>query len=194
MLCFSTCVRSLMSILNRGASPLGLPCTRSRAPLRRRAPLAWLARGARSRSLSGMVSPFRVAFQLVGIEVDLAQVARRVAFGLIVEMLRRRIAALPACGHRAGAHAVGAELDDGNEAVAARAVHPLRARIGARAERRQRTPRRRRKSHRNARLTVVELLDDAAVVALEAVDLAPRRLPRAEIGREAIGRRRKILH
>ena len=34
---------------NRGASPLGLPCTRTRAPLRRRAPVAWLARNARSR-------------------------------------------------------------------------------------------------------------------------------------------------
>src|SRR5262245_9974938 len=36
------------SSLIRGASPLGLPDTRSRAPLRRRAPLAWLARPARS--------------------------------------------------------------------------------------------------------------------------------------------------
>src|SRR5204863_1873529 len=34
--------------LIRGASPLGLPCTLSRAPLRRRAPFAWLARCARS--------------------------------------------------------------------------------------------------------------------------------------------------
>src|SRR6476660_4075550 len=34
--------------LIRGASPLGLPYTRSRAPLRRRAPFAWLARHARS--------------------------------------------------------------------------------------------------------------------------------------------------
>ena len=33
----------------RGASPLGLPDTLSRAPLRRRAPFAWLARDARSR-------------------------------------------------------------------------------------------------------------------------------------------------
>ena len=31
------------NILIRGASPLGLPYTRSRAPLRRRAPIAWLA-------------------------------------------------------------------------------------------------------------------------------------------------------
>src|SRR5437899_3145905 len=29
-------------ISSRGASPLGLPCTLSRAPLRRRAPFAWL--------------------------------------------------------------------------------------------------------------------------------------------------------
>src|SRR5207237_369808 len=35
-------------LLIRGASPLGLPCTRSRPPLRRRAPFAWLTRGARS--------------------------------------------------------------------------------------------------------------------------------------------------
>ncbi len=35
--------------LVRGASPLGLPDTLSRAPLRRRAPVAWLARHARSR-------------------------------------------------------------------------------------------------------------------------------------------------
>ena len=37
----------------RGASPLGLPDTRSRSPLRRLAPLAWLARCARSLSLRG---------------------------------------------------------------------------------------------------------------------------------------------
>src|SRR5215510_13365470 len=36
------------SIFVGEASPLGLPCTRSRATLRRRAPFAWLARGARS--------------------------------------------------------------------------------------------------------------------------------------------------
>ena len=36
------------SDLIRGASPLELPYTLSRAPLRRRAPVAWLARHARS--------------------------------------------------------------------------------------------------------------------------------------------------
>src|SRR5262249_8781264 len=35
-------------LLDRGASPLGLPYTLSRAPLRRRAPFAWLTRCARS--------------------------------------------------------------------------------------------------------------------------------------------------
>src|SRR5436190_4872485 len=38
---------SALSLI-RGASPLGLPDTLSRVPLRRRAPFAWLARGARS--------------------------------------------------------------------------------------------------------------------------------------------------
>src|SRR5256885_1783110 len=41
--------RESFILINRGASPLGLPYTLSRAPLRRRAPFAWLARGARSR-------------------------------------------------------------------------------------------------------------------------------------------------
>ena len=41
--------RNRSTRLFRGASPLGLPHTLSRAPLRRRAPFAWLARHARSR-------------------------------------------------------------------------------------------------------------------------------------------------
>ena len=41
-------VYEMASSLIRGASPLGLPYTRPRAPLRRRAPVAWLARTARS--------------------------------------------------------------------------------------------------------------------------------------------------
>src|SRR5437879_5430926 len=40
----------------RGASPLGLPDTLSRAPLRRRAPFAWLARCARSRPAAASTS------------------------------------------------------------------------------------------------------------------------------------------
>src|ERR671913_2150268 len=49
--------------LIRGASPLGLPYTRSRAPLRRRAPFAWLARGARSRWTAIGVAVYWIAFR-----------------------------------------------------------------------------------------------------------------------------------
>src|SRR5262249_51638779 len=52
-------------LFNRGASPLGLPYTRSRAPLRRRAPFAWLIRCAHSLSddlstiaAAGLTHPF----------------------------------------------------------------------------------------------------------------------------------------
>src|SRR3954467_11255019 len=47
-------VTRLVSI--RGAPPLGLPYTRSRAPRRRRAPIAWLARRTRSLSVCEMAS------------------------------------------------------------------------------------------------------------------------------------------
>ena len=50
-----TCFRRSSDLI-RGASPLGLPYTRSRAPLRRRAPLAWLAHAARSHP--GMTAGF----------------------------------------------------------------------------------------------------------------------------------------
>ncbi len=40
-------------LLIRGASPLGLRCTLSRAPLRRRAPFAWLTRCTRSLGIDG---------------------------------------------------------------------------------------------------------------------------------------------
>src|SRR5262245_56090640 len=110
-------------------------------------------------SLAGVVRPLGVRPELRGIEVDFAQVAGRVALGLVVEVLRRGVAALAAGRDRAGAHAVRAELDDGDEAVAAGAVHPLRPRIGPRAERRERSPGRRREADRDARLAVVERLD-----------------------------------
>src|SRR4029450_4784742 len=47
---------------------------------------------------SGAVGPLGVSLQLVGIEVHLAQVAGGVPLGLIVEVLRRRVAALAAGG------------------------------------------------------------------------------------------------
>ena len=45
---------SLRSFASRGASPLGLPYTLSRSPLRRLAPVAWLTRCARSLLLRGL--------------------------------------------------------------------------------------------------------------------------------------------
>src|SRR4051794_17320696 len=49
-----------LGIFIRGASPLGLPCTRSRSPLRRFAPCAWLA-SLRSLARSRLFSPHVVS-------------------------------------------------------------------------------------------------------------------------------------
>src|SRR5205823_6642042 len=114
-----------------------------------------------------------------GIEVDLPQVARRVALCLVVEVLRLRIAALATGAHGARPHAVLPELHHGDEAVAARAVPLLGAGVLPGAERRERAPPRRRERHRDARPRVAERLHDVAREALEAVDLPPRRPPRA---------------
>src|ERR1039457_6857049 len=90
-------------------------------------------------SVSRMVLPPRVSLELLAVEVDLAQLAAAVAFGLIVEVRGTRMAALAAGRHGPGAHAF-AELDHGDEAVAAGAVPLLGARIGARGKRGQRSP------------------------------------------------------
>ena len=89
----------------------------------------------------------------------------------------------------AAGRAVVPELDYRDEAVAAGAVHLFRALVGARAERRQRSPARGTEAHRNARARVVERLHDVAGETLEAIDVAPRRSPVPEVGREFIGRR-----
>src|SRR4029077_11682954 len=103
----------------------------------RRGTLRW--RQSARESLAGMVLPFDVRLYLRLVEVDLTQIAAGVARRLIVEVRRLRIAALAAGGHRPRAQAV-AELDDGDEAVAAGAVHLLRPLVGARAERGERAP------------------------------------------------------
>src|ERR1035437_9462215 len=86
-----------------------------------------------------MILPLRVSLELIAVKVDLAQFSRAVPLGLIVEVRGRRIAALSACRHGPGPHAV-AELDHGDEAVAAGAIPLLRARVRARRERGQRSP------------------------------------------------------
>jgi hypothetical protein len=77
------------------------------------------------------------------------------------------------------------EFDGGDEAVAAVAVDALGLLLGHHAERGQRTPVGRGEGDRPARLAVVVLLVDVAADALEAVDLAPGRLPGAEVGASA---------
>src|ERR1017187_6691859 len=128
-----------------------------------------------------MVFPLRVSLELLAIEVDLAQFTCAVTFGLIVEVRGRRIAALAAGRHGHGADAL-AELDHGDEAVAARAKPLLGARVGARGERRQRSPMRGGEADGNAGPRVVKRLDDVAGEALESIDLAPWRLPASEVG------------
>src|SRR5450759_2544383 len=139
-----------------------------------------------------MILPLRVSFELIAVEVDLAQISRAVPPGLIVEVRGRRIAALPASRHGPGPHAF-AELHHGDEAVAAGAVPLLGPRVGARSERGQRSPLRRGEADGNARSRVVERLHDVAGEALESIDIAPRRLPTSEVGREPVGRRRERL-
>ncbi len=73
------------------------------------------------------------------------------------------------------------EFDGGDETVAAVAVDALGLLLGHHAERGQRTPVGRGEGDRPAWLAVVVLLVDVAADALEAVDLAPGRLPGAEV-------------
>src|SRR5687768_10185905 len=119
-------------------------------------------------------------------EIDLAQVAARIALGLVVEVGRARISALASCRDRPRPYPI-AELDDGDKAVAAGPVPAARAGIGSRAERGERSPAGRDERNRQARRRVRERLDDRAAEPLEAVDLAPGRAPAAELALEPIG-------
>src|SRR6185503_20950632 len=108
-------------------------------------------RTCRSPSLPRLVFALGVTLELIAIEVDVAQIAGRIALRLIVEVLRPGHAVQAAGGHRLRLHLI-AELDDGDEAVAARAIPLLGVGIRARAERGQRAPPRRREHHRRAGL------------------------------------------
>src|ERR1035438_6069919 len=121
-----------------------------------------------------MVFPLRVSLELLAVEVDLAQFTCAIAFRLIVEVRGTRMAALAADRHGPGAHAL-AELDHGDETVAAGAIPLFGARVGASGERSQRSPLPGGEADGNARPRVVERLDDVAGEALESIDLAPWR-------------------
>src|SRR5438445_1271460 len=135
-----------------------------------------------------MVLALDVALQLGTIEVHVSQIARAVSRGLIVEVRRRRIAALAAGRDRPGPHAI-AEFDDCHEAVPARAVHLLGSLVRARAEGRQRAPPRGGETDGDARAGVVERLDDIAGETLESIDVTPGRFPAPEVARELVGGR-----
>src|SRR6185437_7460296 len=130
-----------------------------------------------------MVCLLGVAFELRPIEIHGPQRTRRISLCFVAEVWRLRVATFAAGRDRLRAHAV-AEFDHRDEAVAGRPVPLLRAGIRARRERRERTPARPGEAHGNARLRVVEVLHDVAVVALIPVDGAPRRAPRTELRRE----------
>ena len=70
-----------------GASPLGLPDTRSRAPLRRRAPLAWLAR-CRSLALLLLAA---ASVRATGLPAPLADAAERLDRARVRALLTQRV-------------------------------------------------------------------------------------------------------
>src|SRR2546423_8346313 len=72
-------------------------------------------------SSAWMIHPLNVSFELRRIKVHVPEISRAVSQRLVVEMRRRRIAALATRGDSPRAHAV-AEFDAGTEAVAAGAV------------------------------------------------------------------------
>src|ERR1700729_411068 len=90
-------------------------------------------------SQARVIDALDMPLELLGPEIDGAQVAGRVAFGLVVEMWRIRMAALATGSDRARTNLV-AELDHRDEAVAAGTVVALRSRPTVRAERGERAP------------------------------------------------------
>src|SRR6266511_2184634 len=96
-----------------------------------------------------MILPLSVTLELRAVEIHVPQSARAVAFRLIIEVGRRRIAARSAGGHGFGSHAL-AEPADGHEAVAAGPVNLLRPLIWTRAARGKRSPAPGRKADLNA--------------------------------------------
>src|SRR5688572_10087940 len=103
-----------------------------------------------------------------------------IAFSLIVEVRRSGIAAFTARSHRFGPH-LFSEFHNGHEAVAARPVITLGSLVTARAEGGEGAPGAGREADRYAGGGIGKRLDDVARQPLEAIDLAPRCAPAAEI-------------
>src|SRR3954452_24737163 len=101
-------------------------------------------------------------------------------------MRRPRIPALTADGDGTGVRTRGSELDDGDEAVAIGPVPALRPWLLRPAERGERTPFVGGETDGDARLRIVEYAFDRRRDSLEAVHLAPRHAPAAEIALEPV--------
>src|SRR6266849_3666255 len=137
-----------------------------------------------------MVLALGVIFELRAVEIYFAQIARAVPLCLIVEVLRRRIAALSTGRHGSGPHRL-AELNNGHKAVAARPINFLRSQVRTRAERRQRAPNGGSEADRYARSCVSEGMHDVIGESLEPVDVSPWRLPCSEVDHKFVGCRRQ---
>src|SRR5580658_9790828 len=96
------------------------------------------------------------------------------------------MAALAPGGYGFGSHFV-AEFDHRNETVATGSIPFLRSRICAGSKRGERAVLRGGELNWDAGTRVVKGLDDIAGQALESIDVAPRRLPTAEVGCQFVG-------
>src|ERR1700692_3509933 len=105
-----------------------------------------------------MVLLLDVVLEVRGVEVHVAEIAGAVPFGLIVEVRRRRVAALATGGDGLCAHFFS-ELDYGDEAVATGAVPLLCAWIRAYSEGGKRTPQGRGEADGNTRSGAVDWRD-----------------------------------
>src|SRR5262249_27991027 len=139
-----------------------------------------------------MVLALGVPFELHAVEVDIAQAAGAITFGLVGEVASTGLAALSSRSDGFRADSI-TELDHRHETVSAGAIPFLRIRVGLRPERCQRSPDRGREAHGRARLRVVEARNDLIIEPLEAIDITPRRFPRTKIRRQAIRGRSQAL-
>src|ERR1700726_2006418 len=149
----------------RGSTIHALELHRARAA-------AWVwpppTQGVRTCASLWVIFVLGVALELRRIKVHLPERPLRRANGLVVEVRRCGIGACAAGCDGARANLV-AELDDGNEAVARRAIVFLSAFVAPCTERRQRSPPRRWKAYGNTGCAIHETLGDFARQALEAV-------------------------
>ncbi len=134
-----------------------------------------------------MIFPFGMPFELSRVEVDLPQVADAIPLCFVIEVGRSRTTAFASGGYGSGSDSV-AKFDHGDEAVPAVPVPLFGSGVGSCGEGGERSPLRGSEADRNAGGRIAEAWGDVVVQALEAVDVAPRCLPRAKVLGEFIRR------